>query len=98
MRVPHCHNWVPTEVINLFLLLNLFLLVFGVEPISFFILRVQHTLSILRYKTFAFGSYFEKTGKKMVLKMAIHRKRRKWFSGLWESAKAANLPFEFSND
>jgi hypothetical protein len=60
--------------------------------------KVQHTLSTLRFKAFAIGAYFEKTRDKVVLKMAIHKKRRQWFAGLWEAAKAVNLPFEFSND
>lgn len=59
--------------------------------------KVQHTLSTLRFKTFAIGAYFEKIKDKTVLRMAIHKKRRKWFSGLWEASKALNLPFEFSN-
>ena len=59
--------------------------------------KVQHTLSTLRFKTFAIGAYFERTKDKVVLRMAIHRKRRQWFAGLWEAAKAVNLPCEFSN-
>jgi IS4 transposase len=58
---------------------------------------VQHTLSTLRFKTFAIGAYFEKNKNKVVLRMPIHKKRRQWFAGLWEAAKAVNLPFEFSN-
>jgi hypothetical protein len=53
--------------------------------------KVQHTLSALRFKTFAIGTYFEKVKDKTVLRMAIHKKRRKWFSGLWEASKKLNL-------
>lgn len=59
--------------------------------------KVQHTLSTLRFKAFAIGAYFERTKDRVVLIMAIHKKRRQWFSGLWEASKAINLPFEFSN-
>jgi hypothetical protein len=57
--------------------------------------KVQQTLSTLRFKTFAIGAYFEKVKDKTVLRMAIRKKRRKWFSGLWEASKVLNLPFEF---
>lgn len=59
--------------------------------------KIQHTLSTLRFKAFAIGAYFERTKDKVVLRMAIHKKRRQWFSGLWKATKAVNLPFEFSN-
>jgi len=59
--------------------------------------KVQHTLSTLRYKTFAIGAYFEKNNGRYTLRMALHRKRREWFQGLWASSKSLNLPFEFSN-
>jgi len=59
--------------------------------------KVQHTLSTLRYKTFAIGAYFENIDGKYILKMALHRKRREWFKGIWASSKSLQLPFEFSN-
>ena len=59
--------------------------------------KVQHTLSTLRFKAFAIGAYFEKTKDKVVLRMAIHKKRRQWFAGLWKTVRTVNLPFEFSN-
>ena len=58
--------------------------------------KVQHTLSTLRYKTFAIGAYFENNKGRYILKLALNRKRRQWFDGLWASSKAINLPFEFS--
>ena len=59
--------------------------------------KTQHTLSTLRYKAFAIGAYFEKIKGKYVLKMALHQKRREWFTGLWKNTNEINLPFVFSN-
>jgi len=59
--------------------------------------KTQQTLATLRYKTFAIGAYFEKVNERLVLKMALHQKRREWFTGLWQSSKSFNLPFNFSN-
>lgn len=63
-----------------------------------FILRgkTQQTLSTLRHKTFAIGAYFEKSSGKYVLKLALNKKRRKWFSGLWQQSKDFQTPFGFS--
>lgn len=45
-----------------------------------FILKseVQHTLSTLRFKTFAIGAYFQKKGNQTILKIALAKQRRKW--------------------
>lgn len=59
--------------------------------------KTQHTLSTLRYKTFAIGAYFEKINNVVVLKMALHLKRREWFTGLWNHSKEFTLPFVYSN-
>jgi len=59
--------------------------------------KVQHTLSTLRYKTFAIGAYFQKKNNKYVLKLSLNLKRRKWFAGLWNQSNQVNLPFNFSN-
>jgi hypothetical protein len=59
--------------------------------------QTQQTLSTLRYKAFAIGAYFEKTKNKYVLKMALHQKRREWFTGLWYNTNEIKLPFIFSN-
>jgi hypothetical protein len=58
--------------------------------------KTQKTLSTLRYRTFAIGAYFEKINGKLVLKIALSKKRRKWFSSLWNYAKVYEYPFEFS--
>jgi hypothetical protein len=46
--------------------------------------KTQKTLSTLRYRTFAIGAYFEKAGDTLKLKIALTKKRRKWFAGLWD--------------
>jgi Transposase DDE domain group 1 len=58
--------------------------------------KTQKTLSTLRYRTFAVGAYFEKINDKLVLKIALSKKRRQWFSGLWNYSKVFDYPFEFS--
>jgi hypothetical protein len=59
--------------------------------------KTQKTLSTLRYRTFAIGAYFEKANGNLVLKIALNKKRRAWFSGLWNYSKEYNLPFQLSN-
>ena len=59
--------------------------------------KTQRRLSTLRYRTFAIGAYFEKLDGKTVLKIALQRKRRAWFSGLWTYSKTSEPPFVFSN-
>jgi len=58
--------------------------------------KTQKTLSTLRYRTFAVGAYFEKANDKLVLKIALNKKRRAWFSGLWNYSQEYNLPFKLS--
>jgi hypothetical protein len=58
--------------------------------------KTQRTLSTLRYRTFAIGAYFEKLNGKMVLRIALNKKRRAWFSGLWNYTKEFKYPFELS--
>jgi len=59
--------------------------------------EVQHTLSTLRYKNFAIGAFFQKHRGKYLLKIALARQRRKWFTGLWYDSNNVHLPFVFSN-
>jgi hypothetical protein len=59
--------------------------------------KTQRTLSTLRYRTFAIGAYFEKVNNKLVLKIALTKKRRAWFSGLWNFSKIFDYPFQLSN-
>lgn len=59
--------------------------------------KTQKTLSTLRYRTFAIGAYFEKVNDKLVLKIALSKKRRAWFNGLWNHSKIFEFPFHISN-
>jgi len=59
--------------------------------------KTQKTLSTLRYRTFAIGAYFEKVNDKLVLKIALNKKRRAWFSGLWNYSSVFDFPFKLSN-
>ena len=59
--------------------------------------KTQHTLSTLRYKTFAIGAYFEKVGEQFTLKLALNMKRREWCKGLWNQSNSVHFPFQFSN-
>jgi hypothetical protein len=59
--------------------------------------KTQKTLSTLRYRTFAIGAYFEKVNGKLVLKIALNKKRRVWFSGLWNYSKEFQYPFGSPN-
>ncbi len=46
--------------------------------------KTQKTLSTLRYKVFAIGAYFQKSKNTIKLNAALHKKRRKWFMGIWD--------------
>ena len=59
--------------------------------------KTQRTLATLRYRAFAIGAYFEKVNDMLVLKIALNKKRREWFSGLWNHSKVFEYPFIFSN-
>jgi hypothetical protein len=59
--------------------------------------KTQKTLSTLKYRIFAIGAYFEKVKDRIVLKIALNKKRRAWFSGLWNYSKEYIFPFQFSN-
>ena len=60
--------------------------------------KTQKTLSTLRYRTFAIGAYFEKINNNLVLKIALNKKRRAWFSGLWNSSSEFDFPFKLANE
>lgn len=59
--------------------------------------KTQKTLSTLRYRAFAIGAYFENNNGKLILKIALNKKRRAWFKGLWNSSESFNFPFQISN-
>lgn len=56
--------------------------------------KTQKTFSTLQYRNFAKGTYFEKVNDKLVLKIALSKKRRAWFSGLWNYSKVFDYPFD----
>lgn len=58
--------------------------------------KTQKTLSTLRYRTFAVGAYFEKVNGKLILKMALNKKRRHWFKGIWGQTSSFEYPFQLS--
>lgn len=60
--------------------------------------KTQKALSTLRYRTFAIGAYFEKINNQLVLKIALNKKRRAWFSGLWNSSSEFDFPFKLANE
>jgi len=57
--------------------------------------KTQKHLSTLRYRTFAIGAYFEKVKGNLVLRIALTKKRRKWFESLWDYP--IQFPVHFSN-
>ena len=58
--------------------------------------KTQKTLSTLRYRTFAIGAYFEKVNGKLILKIALNKKRRHWFKGIWGQTTNFDYPFQLS--
>jgi hypothetical protein len=54
--------------------------------------KTQKTLFTLRYRTFAIEAYFEKSSDSLKLRIALSKKRRKWFVGLW------NYPVDLSKE
>ena len=57
---------------------------------------VQHTLQTLRYKLFAKPAYITTESRKPILNLAIAMQQRTWMQGLWEAAKAFDLPAKFT--
>lgn len=58
--------------------------------------KTQKRLSTLRYRTFAIGAYFEKVNGQIVLKIALIKKRRKWFTSLWNQSHNFDFPFSIA--
>ena len=57
--------------------------------------KTQRTLTTLRFRVFAIGAYFTKIKGRLVLNIALHKKRRHWFNGLWDYDII--FPVQFSN-
>ncbi len=58
--------------------------------------KTQHTLATLHHKVLAVGAFWSESpkDKPSILKLAIARKRRAWFEGLWANANACNIPVQ----
>ena len=50
--------------------------------------KVHHTLATLHHKVLAVGAYWDKPSEdiKPAIRLAIAKKRRAWFEGLWSNA------------
>jgi hypothetical protein len=57
---------------------------------------VQHTLQTLRYKLFAKAAYITTESRKPILNLALAMRQRTWMQGLWDAAKAFDLPAKFT--
>jgi hypothetical protein len=57
----------------------------------------QATLSSIRFKCFALGSWISRHANQRILKIALAREKRAWLDGLFDTAKAIHPPFQFSN-
>jgi hypothetical protein len=57
----------------------------------------QSTLSSIRFKCFALGSWISRHANQRTLKIALAREKRAWLDGLFDIAKSAHPPFQFSN-
>lgn len=55
--------------------------------------KAQQTLSTLRFKCFALGSWIVKNGRNKVLKLSVNAKRRPWFDGLFSKLIDLSDPF-----
>ena len=49
--------------------------------------EVHHTLATLHHKVFAIGAFWDPGPENHVLRLAVARRRRKWFEGLWSQAE-----------
>lgn len=57
---------------------------------------VQHTLQTLRYQLFAKPAYIITESRKSILNLAIAMQQRARIQGLWDAAKAFDLPATFA--
>ncbi len=55
--------------------------------------KIQPTLSTIRFKCFALGSWIIKRGRKKILKLSVAVKRRSWMDGLFSKLVGLNVPF-----
>lgn len=68
--------------------------------------RVHNTLSTLHHKVLAIGAYWQDakpnnskhSTAKPVLRLAVSRRRRTWFEGLWNNSGSLNLPLKHAGN
>ena len=53
--------------------------------------KTQRRLSTLRWRVFAIGAYFQKMNGHVTLMIALTKKRRRWFTDLWNHP--VTMPF-----
>ena len=59
--------------------------------------KTQATLSTLRFKCFALGSWISKHAGKKVLKLSVSGAKRQWLDGLFSKVVSLDPPFQVSN-
>lgn len=84
------NNFFATEAALLFVMIAYNLM--AVFRIAILQEKTQKTLASLRHKIFAVGAFFKRDKGDLKLVIAVHKKRRKWFSGMWNFN--INLPLE----
>jgi hypothetical protein len=56
----------------------------------------HHTLSTIRFKCIAIGSYLVKQSRQRILKLVVPFSKRQWMDGLFQKARDATIPFSIS--
>jgi hypothetical protein len=59
--------------------------------------KTQATLSTLKFKCFAIGSWIASHAGRKVLKLSVSGKKRLWLDGLFSNVSGVSPPFTFSN-
>ena len=59
---------------------------------------IHHTLATLHHKVFAVGAFWDSNAEKNVLRLAVTRRRRQWFEGLWAQAEIDPGLHRFGHD
>jgi hypothetical protein len=59
--------------------------------------KSQSTLSTLKFKCFAIGSWIVSHSGRKVLKLSVSGKKRIWLDGLFSQVRDISPPFQFSN-
>jgi hypothetical protein len=59
--------------------------------------RNQSTLTTIRFKCFALGSWMSRHANRRILKIALSREKRAWLDGLFDITRSVQAPFQVSN-